>query len=119
MQAVLYTDTMEPITVIDLPMSVHRMKFDTFFVPVYDPMPLNAMWNGTVHPEQCQARTVTIYIEKLHRKGVMYPMFFVHEEELLKAFALDSVPLVGQNRAFENHFKKGVLHGIMQCIDKL
>lgn len=117
MQAVLYTYQMEPITVVDLPMSVHQFKYDVFRIPVREEFD-HIMYcdSNTAPPRHPQVfNIVNVRIEKLCRNGVTYPMFFVDEAELLNAFKLDAVPLVGQNRAFERRFQEGFSRGINAC----
>lgn len=113
MKSVLYTFDMEPITVIELPMGVHRFKFHRYTVPVMEPPRCTPM-NGPIIPESF--RTVDLYVEKLRFRGKEYPMFFVNEKDLVNSFDLRCVPLVGQLREWERQYKKGFMMGLLAAV---
>lgn len=113
MQIVLYTDHMEPITVIKSPFSLRELlelRRDFFDVAVYMPMSL-------VIPEDVPFRAhmrVRIWFERFHRKGEEHLLFFTDDEET--ALLLNSEPLPGQRRAYQEEFRRGFATGFASAL---
>lgn len=113
MKSVLYTFDMEPITIIELPIDVHQFKYHQYLVPVIE----QPRCIPPDEPITCDMfKTVTVYIERLRHGYKEYPMFFVHEQDLINAFHLRAVPLVGQLREWEHQYKRGFMMGLMAAI---
>lgn len=95
MKAVLYTDTMEPITIIDLPIEVHKFQYRLYRVPVIEDLMVTA-YNENIPIKPQPLRTVDVRVEPLCRNGEIYPMFFVSEHQIYEAFELTPEFLPGQ-----------------------
>ena len=113
MRVVLYTNDMEPITVIDLSGTAVRYlhTYNHVRLPVMEPIsltPTNGV--GFIH----QFKTVDIYAERLRRKDVETLMLFTNDEE--NALLLKSTFLAGQqseiNRIKNQSFARGFLYAL-------
>lgn len=119
MNIVLYTDDLEPITVIRLPytraqitaLDLHHIKVAVLGpVQATDlPSPIPTKYDGP--------KIVGITVEKLFRKGVEHYMFTTSDEEA--ALMLNSEPLPGHRRMLQEEFQKGFGRGILSALDQI
>ena len=117
MLSVLYTNDMEPITVIDLPIEVHSFEFDrsVYKVPVFG-KPKTEYSYINQHYEYEAFFIVEIHVEKFVRNGKTHPMFIVHESYEELALRLQPAYMAGQLSDLRNKeadsFWKGVATGL-------
>ena len=113
MNAVLYTQDMEPITVIDLPMwSWDRLRAGGHVV-VAAPLPVTLVTPTSENPPFF--RTVTITAERLCRRGHETLMLFTSDEESALLLKADFLP--GQRASVQrlkrDSFAAGVVAALM------
>ena len=113
MRVVLYTNDMEPITVIDLSKTAARYlhQYNHVRLPVIEPISLISTNDDKVIQH---FKTVDIYAERLRRKGAETLMLFTNDEE--NALLLKSIFLAGQQSEINNiknqSFARGFLHAL-------
>lgn len=116
MKTVLYTDDMEPITVVEIgPWAttlIERHGHVQFDIP--EPLNLKAFTRQEPYPLELRLRMVTVYGEQFVRKGVRQMMLFTRDEE--NALLLQSAFLPRQQRAVNEGkagaFARGFLQGL-------
>lgn len=113
MRAIIYTDDMEPITVINLPIQVHKFEFKMYRVAVHKPLSMTT-WDPSIRSSQESFHTVNIYVERFHRKDKIYPLFITNDEEL--ALQLKSEPLPGQLKDYQDEYIKGFAKALAMAI---
>jgi hypothetical protein len=105
MEIVLYTDDMEPITVIDIPVEYHKLALNgRFVIPLIEPM--SAVWDPDAMPAYLPMKTVNVWAEQFTRQGRTHLFFFTHDEEF--ALALKAEMLAGQRKELMRAFQDGV-----------
>jgi len=105
MEIVLYTDDMEPITVINIPVEYHKLALNgRFVIPLFEQ--LSAARDRDEVPAYRPMKTVKIWAEQFHRKGRDHLFFFTQDEEF--ALALKAEMLAGQRKELSRAFQKGV-----------
>ena len=117
MQAVLYTNDFEPITVLDIPkwMWDRLMRGETIHIPVMRPFVFRS--GGYVPPIDCDD-SIAVHItgELLHRKGKRSLMLFTENDE--HALLLRSDFLPGQRGELQirerGAFARGFLDALMK-----
>lgn len=115
MRAVLYTQDMEPITIIDLPYEVHNFEFDVYRVPYFRPLePIAYQDNSSIKIEYEPLLNVYIHIEKMHRNGKIYPFFFVETQSEELALLLKPEYLPGQLNDMRRKQRDAFISGIIQ-----
>jgi hypothetical protein len=113
MRVVLYTNDMEPITVIDLSETAARYLklYNHVRLPVMERIPFTPFSGGDI---PMSYKTVDIYAELLRRNGVETLMLFTNDEE--NALLLKSTFLAGQQREVNNikdyEFARGFLSAL-------
>ena len=113
-RAVLYTDDFEPITVLELSANAKNYLEQRGIVrlAVHEPITLRP-WNQEIQYEPL-LRTVTIWSERVVRKGRSHLMLFTGDDEC--ALLLQSAFLPGQRRQLNDEraksFGKGFLHAL-------
>lgn len=110
MNVVLYTDSMEAITILDVPVDFATGRsFDVFRVAVT--RPVSFKWDVSFADlESMNYDVVTIRLEWLQRNGKRHPLFITDDDEL--ALLLRSSTLPGQRRAFHDAFERGFIEGL-------
>lgn len=116
-RVVLYTDDMEPITVLQLPELARRYLLERAYVvlDVMEEVPVLERWEE--RPARLQCRTVTIYAELLLRKGQMHHMLFTRDEE--SALLLKAAFLPGQQATLGNIEARGFADGFLAALERL
>jgi len=117
MNAVIYTNDFEPITVIDLPIEIiNQMKKERFFrwrVPVMEPV-RTTPHDGT-EPIRPHLRIVCLHAEHvLRRCGNQAMVIMTNDEE--SALLLTSSCLPGQVTTFKDEFQKGFISAIFKVL---
>lgn len=116
MRAVLYTNDMEPITVIELPqfaynhLSVHGSVALACYVPIKSSAP----------PDQPALElfpVVRVRCEILKRKGRDHMMLFTEDDE--HALLLESVLLPGQHRNVQRRESDAFAQGFLDALSRL
>lgn len=124
MQIVLYTDDMEPITVLDLPFSLACMeavaaRTNNIWLEVL--MPLTALLHPMLPETTLRHKNVCIWWEKFSRQGRNHWFFFTRDEEL--AMLLRPSYLPGQREDIErmnrNFFAEGFALGLRSGLERL
>lgn len=115
MKVVVYTTDLEPITVIDIPMwGIERMRKDRFFrVPVIEPFKISSIDDV---PIQGIVHHVDIWAEPLRRGNRESLMIFTYQDEL--ALKLFGEPLPGQQRSFQEQYRKGFIDGLLAALER-
>ena len=117
MRAVLYTNDMEPITVLNLPIEVHQFEFVTYRVPILEPIRTRAPGPNSALTN-INFRIVDITVERFCRNNEIYPLFITHNEEL--ALLLKSEPLPGQIKGYQEArraaYRKGFIDGLLRAL---
>lgn len=113
MKAVIYTEDMEPITVIDIPLGLWQalehgrvVRFE-----IKNPLKLNVNYS---EPERIQARTVHIHGELLVRRGKKHLMLFTRDEEF--AMLLKAAFLPGQYGEVQARQRDARVQGFLQAL---
>lgn len=116
MNAVLYTEALEPITVVDIPMWLYErlLRGDTIAVGV--PPPFQFARGGDDHC-RLMHKTVHIFGERLRRRGHETLMLFTRDEE--NALLLDAEFLPGQRREVQQRQRQHFAQGILAALDAL
>lgn len=121
MRTVLYTDDMEPITVLDLkPWAMeYLVEHGNVRLPVM--RPISTMWHAEHFDGTTPIMQVTIYAERFVRNGKKHMMLFTSDEET--ALLLRAAFLPGQqnevNRRMDDAYAKGVKSGFLTALDML
>jgi hypothetical protein len=109
MNVVLYTNDLEPITILDLPVWLLEQleKQGAARIAVVPPTFLNAPERPYEY-DQGMFKTVTIYCEKLRWKdGTTKPILITRDEELALSLRPDWLP--GQRASIQG-YKKAIRH---------
>lgn len=115
MNVVLYTDDMEPITVVDIPMwgiemlrerQVFRIEVPTSVRTAFGPVYGDRIYSDT--------RIVSIWAEPIMRHKRIHWLMFTRDEEM--ALALKSEPLPGQRKEMQEEYRRGVADGIIKAL---
>lgn len=110
MEVVLYTDDMEPITVIDLPRGLCDMLDGGRMVHVAVQTPVNVAASVPPVFADTPPKQVSIWAERFRRKGRDHVFLFTRDEEV--ALLLKASFLPGQRREVQEEFKRGLAHGL-------
>lgn len=116
MNAVLYTNDLEPITVVRVSQFLwdRLARGETVHIPIIE-SPSLVHYNAP--PDFCtplRTRTVRIYGELLHRKGSKHLMLFTHDDE--NALALRAEFLPGQNAEVQRREKRAFAVGFIDAL---
>lgn len=116
MKVVLYTEDMEPITVIELTEMARQYldKYGRVRLAVYLPPMLSYISIQQNPAYATNIKTVDIYAEKLIRKGISSMMLFTGDEE--NALLLKSVFLPGQQSALNEHYREAFSKGFLEAV---
>ena len=119
MNVVLYTDDMEAITVIDVPLWGMKMLRENQFFNVPLPPRQITYPHGpfTEGPPVLDLAYVTIWAEQFYRKGKMRWLLFTCDDEL--ALALRSEVLPGQQRAHQEQYRQGFVSGFLRALQAM
>ena len=122
MLTVLYTNDFEPITVLSLQRSAVRMLEDHGRISLAVLTPPSPQANGPpvgrpAWDEMCSVRYVSIFAEKLCRRGKTTMMLFTDDEEA--ALLLKAAFLPGQTRAVNDREMAGFGRGFLAALDLL
>ena len=119
MKIVLYTYDFEPITVIEVDLSLIKRLIDnhcySFRMASYSKLDVNC-WENPVQPVIAEYRTVDIDIHELNFFGKKKLIFLVNEKDLAKSFDLRSTTLPGQRDSLERAFQEGIHKGISSLL---
>lgn len=115
MNVVLYTDDMEPITVIDLPVWAENFmakhgSVELVVTPIFNMTPM--LPGEAIRPEPF--RRVRIIAERFHRKGRHHMLLVTGDEE--SALLLKSAYLPGQYRDLQERERKALVTGFMRAL---
>lgn len=110
MNAVLYTKDLEPITVVDIPISLWEMLAagSRIRLPVRLPLTLEHLRSPPM------MRTVEIFGELFCRRGARSLMLFTNDEE--SALLLRASFLPGQNREVQSRERQAFVAGIVRAL---
>lgn len=116
MRAVLYTNDMIPITVLELNVwcDNHLRKHGCLMLPVIEPVQCTLQHDI---PTSTNIKTVVIKSETLIRHGKECLMLFTHDEE--HALMLQSAFLPGQQLGIRDREIKAFAQGFMHALAKL
>lgn len=116
MRVVLYTNDMEPITVIDLSETAARYlhQYNHVRLPVMEPFSLTPADGSDI---QRQFKTVDIYAERLRRKDAETLMLFTNDEE--NALLLKSTFLAGQQKEINKIKNREFARGFLRALNAL
>lgn len=118
MRVVLYTDDMEPITVIDLPAMAERYLSERWMARLDVMLPLNlSVLSAAQPPVRNDLKTVTIYSERFIRHGREHTMLFTSDEE--SALLLKCAFLPGQQAGLQERERAAFARGFMDALVKL
>lgn len=111
---VLYTDQMEPITVIELPQWFLDKLYDKQLmkVPVMSAISIESIYDPII---ENALNSVDVWAESLYRKGNRYWLLFTNDENL--ALRLKSDVLPGQRKAFQDEYKRGFISGMLSLFN--
>ncbi|WP_275272311.1 hypothetical protein [Limnobacter sp. P1] len=106
MNVVIYTDDLEPITIIDLPIDFCRMGYERRFVRVAVPMPLMAtpMQEDFSFPNDIHI--VTLMFDKLRKRnkqGQVIESWIITTDDEVLALKLKPAWLPGQRGAINDY----------------
>lgn len=109
MQAVLYTQDMEPITVIELTefMRHYLDQNGCVNIPILTPTPVSCDYHRI--PDNIDFKQVHITGESFWRRGERYMLLFTYDEE--SALLLKSVFLPGQRSTLQQHERNAFARG--------
>lgn len=114
MRVVLYAHDMEPITVLELPLSAWSylvkqgcVRVPVFSSPQYSCIPIDV-------PDMETYRTVTITAELFYRKGIENLMLFTSDEE--NAMLLRCAFLPGQQKTLQEREAKAMAKGFAKAL---
>ena len=119
MNIVLYTDDLEPITVIKVPYTraqITALALHHINVAVLGPVQFTDSFPSSP-PINDKPRLVGIKVEKLLRDGVVHYIFTTADEDV--ALLLDAEPLPGQRRMLQEEYKKGFANGMLNALDQI
>lgn len=116
MDVVLYTEDLEPITIIDLPLwgLECAIKYGHFVIPVP-----SCVEKYDITPAVCmeQHKTVTVWVERFERKSRRSYFVFTKDEE--NALQLKAAFLPGQHKGVQEEYHRGFARGFITAIEKL
>lgn len=104
MNVVIYTDDLEPITIIDLPIDFLRMGYERRFVRVAVPMPISVMIE--LDPLDSDCHIVTLVFHKLNKRnkhGQLIESWIITTDDEVLALKLKPGWLPGQRGAINNY----------------
>jgi len=115
MRAVLYTEDFLPITVIEVGQHLERMLRRSEMVMLAVPDPIPRFVGQDYDPiSDHRIRTVRIWGERFHRRGLEQVMLFTNDEEL--ALALRPEYLPGQLGDLQDRRKSALAEGFMRAV---
>jgi hypothetical protein len=101
---VIYTDDLEPITIIDLPIDFCRMGYERRFVRVAVPMPISVMLE--TDPLLLENHIVTLKFDKLkksNKRGEIIESWIITTDDEVLALKLKPGWLPGQRGAINDY----------------
>lgn len=104
MNVVIYTDDLEPITIIDLPIDFCRMGYERRFVRVAVPMPISVMLE--TDPLSLEVHIVTLKFDKLmkrNKQGQVIESWIITTDDEVLALKLKPSWLPGQRGAINDY----------------
>lgn len=104
MNVVIYTDDLEPITIIDLPIDFCRMGYERRFVRVAVPMPISVMLE--TDPLLLEDHIVTLKFDKLkkrNKQGQVIESWIITTDDEVLALKLKPAWLPGQRGAINDY----------------
>lgn len=104
MNVVIYTDDLEPITIIDLPIDFCRMGYERRFVRVAVMMPISVMLE--TDPMLLEDYIVTLKFDKLkksNKRGEMIESWIITTDDEVLALKLKPSWLPGQRGAINDY----------------
>ena len=104
MNVVIYTDELEPITIIDLPIDFCRMGYQRRFVRVAVPMPISVMLE--TDPLLLEDHIVTLKFDKLRKRnkqGQVIESWIITTDDEVLALKLKPAWLPGQRGAINDY----------------
>ena len=126
MKIVLYTEFLEPITVIDINVVwIKKLTYNlarcyggsvVFRVPLRESLTLDIRDIPLTSPA---FRTVDMRVELMRRRNVSAPIFMVDERCLVDALKLEPAPLPGQLRTMNERYNEGFIAGILTAIQAM
>lgn len=115
MRTVLYADDMEPITVIDLSHGVLQFLREQGHVRLPVPMPVQLSARPTPQtPTMADIKIVTIFAERLIRKGQEHLMLFTHDEESARLLKCAFLP--GQQAGLQEREREAFAKGFLDAL---
>ncbi len=114
MEVVLYTDDMEPITVIDLPHVLCDMLKDGQMIRVAAPIPISYAALTSHDFMEVEMKVASIWAERMRRKGRDHLFLFTRDEEI--ALSLKAAFLPGQRREVQDEYKRGLVEGLVAAL---
>ena len=117
MRAVLYAYDLEPITIIDVPLSAidHLRKHSV--VRIHVPTYQRVMPSNLAAPVDCEFKVVTIRAEKFVFGDQETMMLFTHDEET--ALQMKAAFLPGQFGAMQDMQRNAFAYGFLTALRKL
>lgn len=104
MNVVIYTDDLEPITIIDLPIDFCRMGYERRFVRVAVPMPISVMLE--TDPLPLEDHIVTLKFDKLkkrNKQGQVIESWIITTDDEVLALKLKPAWLPGQRSEINDY----------------
>ncbi len=117
MLTVLYTNDLEPITVLDVPQGAwdRLLRGQRLRIPVMGPISICKI--GPVEPTKSSFRCVELWTERFRRNGADHNFLFTNDDE--SALLLRSEFLAGQRRELQSREDKAFLDGFIGALARL
>lgn len=116
-RVVLYTEDMEPITVLQLSEPARQALLDRAYVILPITEPITDLIPRFDDPPTLHLRQVVIYAEKLLRNGKIHHILFTRDEE--SALLLKAAFLPGQHGALNEREAQGIAKGFLAALENL
>lgn len=116
-RVVLYTEDMEPITVLQLTEFARQALLERAYVILPITGPIDYLMPHPDDQQTQELRQVVIYAERLYRKGKIHHMLFTKNEE--SALLLKAAFLPGQQSALNEREVQGIAKGFLAALESL
>ena len=117
MKAVVYTEDMEPLTIVDVPPNILEFSHCVYRFPVYKDLPVCA---GKYDQDTMATfEIVEVFVERLHRNGKIHALLIAKFDQEELALLLRPEYLAGQlsdlQRKQRQAYLTGLAEGIFGC----